>query len=179
MRLGTGLSAIALIALAVGCDKKDQDSALEEGKVAVSKATDFASGAWKSACDQASKVSADSGKTAIESAKSQLEAVRDKMSAIKAPAGMDSLRLDSVKAEIERLGAALTVKNLKDQLDSRVKEAMKLKENAEKNYQDASNKLQQADAEYQDLQRKLAAAQAVYDGAVDKAKEAAKRIQSL
>jgi chromosome segregation ATPase len=101
------------------------------------------------------------------------------MSKIKAPSTLDGLKLDSVKEEIDRLQAALTLKNLKDQMDTRVSDAMKLKENAEKNYQDVKEKLALADADYQDLQKKLATAQAAYDGTSEKIRETSKRIQSL
>jgi chromosome segregation ATPase len=177
MKLAIGVVVAAIVFLSAGCDKKDQDAALDQGRFAMSKAADFASGAWKSACDQAHSLSADSGKSAIESAKAQLEGVRKKMSGIKAPTSLDSLKLDSVKEEIARLQAALTIKNLKAQLDERVEIAKKLKDNAEKSYDDVKGKLEHADAEYQDLQKKLSDAQTAYDGASEKIKETTQKLQ--
>ncbi len=54
------------------------------------------------------------------------------MSHIKAPTEIQGLKLDSVKDQIQRLQAALTIKNLKSQMDKRVEDAQKMKDNAEK-----------------------------------------------
>jgi len=173
------LSGLLLVALFTGCDKKDQDAALDQSRAVVAKAADFASGAWRSAVEKANKLSANSGTPAIEAAKSQLEAVQKKMTQIKAPSSLDDLKLDSVKDQIERLEAALNVKKLKAEMDARVDDAMKAKDNAQKSIHDVRDKLAQADAEYQDLQKKLHDAQAVYDSASDKVKQTTDKLQSL
>jgi chromosome segregation ATPase len=179
MKLITSLSVAVLVAGLTGCDHKDEDAALAQGRSVFSKAVDLAGGAWKSACDRAQKLSANSGKSTIEAAKSQLEAVQEKMSHIKAPSNLDGLKLDSVKEEIQRLQAALTVKNLKEQMDERVKDAMKLKENAEKSAKDVQDRLAQADAQYQDLNKRLDEAQSAYNSAAAKVKDTTEKIKSL
>ena len=173
------LSSLALLALTAGCDQKDQDNAMAQGRTAMSKAADFASGAWKSACEKANKLTEDSGKPALESAKAQLEAARDKLSKIKTPTSVDDLKLDSVKGQIDRLEAALSVQKLKAEMNARVDDAMKAKDNAVKTVDDAKAKLEAADAQYRGLQRKLDAAQSAYDSASEKVKEASQRIQKL
>ncbi len=145
MKSKMSLAAIALMALSMGCEKKDQDAAMAQGRMFASKAQDMAGSAWKSVSEQAQKLSADSGKSAIESAKSQLESVRDRMSHIKAPTEIEGLKLDTVKDEIQRLEAALTIKNLKSQMDKRVEDAQKMKDNAQKSVQEIRDKLSQAE----------------------------------
>ena len=179
MKQSLSWTAACLIVLATGCEKKDQDAALAQGQVAFSKAKQMAGGFWKSACAEADKLSADSGKSALESAKTQLESARDRLSHIQAPSELDGLKMDSVKEEIQRLQAALTVQNIKEETDRRVKDAMTWKENAEKTVDEVKAKLAQADAEYQDLQKKLHDAQATYDDASTKVKETTQKIQSL
>ena len=179
MRKELGMAAAALLLFSVGCDKKSQDAGLAQGQAAVAKAGDLAGTAWKSAKDQAARLTSDSGKSAIEAAEAQLVALRDKLSSIKTPSVLDSLRLDSIKEEIQRLQAALELQNLKKEMDIRVKNAMTMKGNAEKSYHDVRNKLTQVDAEYQDLQKKLHSAESAYDNAAEKVKETTQKIQAL
>jgi len=134
MKLQISLLAACCGLIVVGCEQKDQDAALAQGQAVVSKAQTMAGSAWKSVSDEASKLSPDSGKQALESATKQMEGLKDKMSQIKAPTGLDSLKLESVKAEIERLRAALDLQKLKAELDERVVTAKKLKENTEKKH---------------------------------------------
>jgi len=130
MKLGMGLTAAAFAVVMAGCDKKDQDAALSQGRTVVSRAADLAGSAWK-------------------------------------------------KEENQRRQAALTVKNLKSQMDRRVNDALKLKDNAEKSFKDVQDNLSQADQEYQNLKKKLNDAQSTYDVATTKVKETTERIQKL
>jgi chromosome segregation ATPase len=179
MRLAWALSGLVIIGGLAGCEKKDQDAALDQGRVVVSRAADLATGAWKSALAQASKLSADSAKPALESAKAQLERAKSKLSEIKMPSGLDHLKLASIQEELSRLEAALNVQKLKSEMDERVDAAMKTKENAEKTIGEVRQTLAKADAEYQDMQKKLKDAQEAYESASAKVKETSQKIQSL
>ncbi len=179
MTLKTGLVAATLVVCSIGCDKKEQDSALSQGQAVVSKAADLAGNAWKAASEQANKVSADSGKSAIEAAKVQMEAARDKLSQIKAPSNLDGLKMDSVKEQIQRLQAALTIQHIKEAMDRRVKIVMQMKDNAEKTADDVKAKLAAADKEYKDLQQKLDSAQSTYNSASNKIDEVEKKLQGV
>ena len=137
-------AAPVLIVLAIGvagCDQKQQDQALAQGKAAMSTAAGFASKAWQSASKQAANINLDSAKPAIESAKSSLESVKTKLSEIKAPTSLDSLKLDSVKDQLQRLEAALNIKKLQKEMDDKVAEAKKVQDNATKSVQDVREKL--------------------------------------
>jgi chromosome segregation ATPase len=166
------LTAIVL----VGCEKKDQDAAMAQGQLIASKAQTIAGNAWQSARDAASKLSADSGSAALQSAKSQMEALQGKLSQVKAPTGLDGLKLDSVKEEIQRLEDALNIQKLKTEMDEKVREASNAKENAEKTADDVREELRRADAEYRDLQDKLNRAQSAYNDASQRAQDAAKKV---
>ncbi len=179
MKLKFGFAALLMAALLGGCSKQQQDAALSQGQAALSKAEGLAGGAWKSAVNQAQKLSADSGRPALQAAEKQLEAARDKLSGIKAPAIADKLKLDSVKAEIDRLESAMSVQRMKAALDQRVKIAMGLKENAQKSYETVKEGLERADAEFRDLQSKLKSAQDSYDQASKKVQETRAQIDRL
>jgi len=169
--------ALAAVTIIGGCDQKQQDDAIAQGRVAVNKAGDAVGKAWTATVDEANKLTDGSASRELEAAKSSLESMRDKMSKIKAPTSLDDLKLDSVKEEIGRLQAALTVQNLKADMDARVKDAMQAKENAEKSFDDVKAKLQQADSQYRGLQEKLNQAQKMYDSASDKVKEISDKVR--
>lgn len=179
MKLSALIGSLTVTAFLCGCAQKTQDAALEQGRVAFAKASDFATGAWKSACDSADKLSADSGRPALAAAQSQLESAKAKLEEMKDRSPLEGVKMESVQAEIERIRAALDLQKLKAEMDERVESARKAKENAEKNVQDVRDNLVEADANYRDLQKKVGVAQALYDSAAEKVKSAGERLQSL
>ncbi|MDR3689809.1 MAG: hypothetical protein P4L46_10555 [Fimbriimonas sp.] len=160
-----------------GCEQKDQDAALAQGRAAVNKATELAGSAWKSATDAASKLSADSGRAALESAKANLVGMQGKLAELKSKSGIDGLKLDAIKDQIKRLDAALNLQKIKSEIDAKVDDAKKAKDNAEKSVDDVKAKLDAADAEYRSLQKKLADAQAAFDDASQKVKDSTKKVE--
>ncbi len=175
---GVIVVGLCLIGLAGGCEQKDQDAALAQGKIALNTAEAFAGDAWKSACESANKLTADSGRPALESAANQLQGIESQIKQLKDRSRLDDLKLEDVKRQLQRIQAAMNVQSIRAQIDERVESAKRAKDNAEKSYDDVKAKLDEADREYKGLQQKLGEAQDVLDSATAKVKETSKKVQT-
>lgn len=170
------LIPIALVAF--GCNDRDATDVKLNAAVALASAREAVATAWNSAMTEAGKVTSNSSKAALEQAKEQTARLQSELSKIEIRNPIDQAQMDAAQQQMEKIQAALTVKNLREQSENAVQNAIATGKIAQQKYEDASRQLAELDANYRDLKERLDSAQATYDraasmfqGALDKVRE--------
>lgn len=127
---------------------------------------------WTNVQSQASRWTADTSKEALEAGKDKLIDLQSEIANAKLPPEVERIKMDSVKVELQKVGAALDMRKIQEDLDKRVRQAQSLKENAGKTVDEIKADLSKADDAYRDLQQRLASAQQVYEETSRRAKSA-------
>lgn len=156
-----------LIAWCVGCQQ-----AVDEVQNAGNRVARNAQHAFSESMNQiqheADQASDKSSKESLDALKTKLEQAKETISNAKVP---DQLKLDSIKAQLEKVDAAAEVRAIREKLDKKVHEAMELKDNAGKTYNDVRSKLEEADRSFRQLSDKLDDAKSTYSAAEKTVKE--------
>lgn len=175
------MKSVALLiplALVIGCNDRDATDVKINAAVALTSAREAISTAWNSAMREAGKVTASSSQSALEEAKAQTAKVQQQLSKIEIKNPLDEAQMKAVQSQMDKIQAAMNLKNLRQESEQAVANAMATGKIAEQQYEDATNALARIDAGYRDLKTRLDSAQSMYDqassvwsGAVAKVKE--------
>lgn len=171
------LALLIPLAFVIGCNDRDSTDVKINTAVAITSAREAISTAWNSAMREAGKVTASSSQAALEEAKAQTAKLQDQLSKIEIKNPLDEAQMKAVQTQMDKIQAAMSLKNLRQESEQAVANAMATGKIAEQQYEQASQALARIDAGYRDLKEKLDSAQFVYDqassawsGAVDKVK---------
>lgn len=162
---------IALACGLGGCKAEDQDRVVEQGRQVLASAKSAIGNAFGSLMQQAGKLDPQSPQKALTAARDKAIDLQKQLSSIKAPTSLDSLHLEAVTDQIDRLKAALTVQNLQNEWDAALKKANEGKNLAQDKIAETAKSLREADAKFRDIDDKLDAAKKAYATASDKVSE--------
>ncbi len=153
------------VVLLAGCNERDQTDVKLNAAVAFASAREAVSTAWNSAMREASKVSASSSNAALKEAKAQTSKLQEQLSKIEVKNPLDKAQMSAVESQMKKIQAAMNLKNLQEQSQQAVANAMATGKIAEQQYEDATKALARIDSGYRDLKVKLDSAQSLYDQA--------------
>lgn len=173
------LALLVPLALALGCNDRDQTDVKINAAVALASAKEAVSTAWNSAMREASKVSASSSKAALEQAKTQTERVQKELGKIEVKSPLTEAQMKAAKEQMAKIQAAMNLKNLREQSEQAVANAMATGKIAEQQYEQASQALARIDAGYRDLKERLDSAQSMYDQASAALNNAVAKVREL
>lgn len=166
--------------VAFGCNDRDETDVKMNAAVAFTSAREAVATAWNSVSREASKVTSDSSRAALEQAKEQTSRLQKELSKIEIKNPIDEAQMKAAQEQMAKIQAAMTLKNLQEQSQQAVDNAIATGKIAQQKYDDASKSLAEVDANYRDLKNRLDSAQQMYDnaaaglqGAVDKVRELA------
>lgn len=168
---GAAIAAVVSVVLGAGCKSEDQDRVVEQGRHAFESAKSSLSDAFASLERQWQKLDLHSSSDALAAAHDKAVELEKQLANVKAPSSVQSLHLEAVKAQIDRLEAAITVQKLQAEWDAAVKKAAEGKDLAQEKIAETSKTLRDADANFKALDDKLSAAKKAYQTAADKVSE--------
>ena len=167
------------LVLAIGCNDRDQTDVKINTAVALASAKEAVSTAWTSALREASKVSASSSKAALEQAKAQTEKLQNELGKIEIKNPLTEAQMQAAKEQMSKIQAAMNLKNLREQSEQAVANAMATGKIAEQQYEQASQALARIDEGYRDLKERLDSAKSMYDQASATLNSAVARVREL
>lgn len=175
---GSLVLGIALCAV-FGCTDREKADVQVNAAVAWASAREAASTAWSAFSREFAKVSSESSRTALEAAKKQGEALQRQLAEVKVESPLTAAQGDAVRAQMEKIEAALTVKNLQEQSQTAVQNAIAAGTIAKDNYEAASLKLSELSDSYRELQQKLESAKSTFDQASKQTDKALNQVREL
>jgi hypothetical protein len=165
-------AAALLLVLTTGCKPEEQDRFVADGREAV----EGASSALKSACgslaEEAQKLNSRSSADALEAARRKAGELQAKLSEIKAPTELESLRLDALKEQVQRLDAAIMAQSIRQRWEAALRQANQGKELVAKDVDKARLTLREADTSFKALDDRLLEAERAYKNACNRLSEA-------
>lgn len=169
-----------VLALAiVGCNERDRSDAQMNAGIALATAKNAASIAWRSFSDEASKVTAESGRPALEKAKQQTAEWQRELSKVKIESPLTKAQADAARAQMAKIQAALNLQNLQAQSKEMVEKATQSGKVAKQGFEDASRKLAEIDEGYKNLRARTEDARAAYDQAAKRLRESMESLREL
>lgn len=163
-----GVVVAAVVALALGCTPEDREGAVAKAR-----------GAIKSACDsltsEAQKLNSHSPEKALVAAKEKAQDLQKQLSEIKTPTPIESLHLETVREQIQRLDAAINAQAIRRQWETVLKEANRGKELAAGDIEKARRSLRDTNPQFKELDDKLLEAERAYKNAGNRLSEALSR----